>query len=295
MVRNPLPLVFEGQEIPRTQILTGDTITVAGRELVVLHTLDGYDTFVSVGNSGFINGVQIIVNEELYSALTGKAAYNELLPTLAEGVDRAEYDAVVEALAGRVPGTIWLSYEDTDRQLAESFAQIRLLAWGLILFVALIGLLNIVNTVYTNIHTRMTEIGMQRAIGMSAGSLFKVFLWEGAYYGIMAAAAGSIAGYLCTILVESAASDELRLAAVPVVPILEAAALAVAACLLATCIPLRRIHTNPVIQNPVQILMCGKVSQENFAKLTAATLCRIMKHGLNTGFYDMLYFFKTAR
>ena len=249
MVRNPLPLVFEGQEIPRTQILTGDTITVAGRELVVLHTLDGYDTFVSVGNSGFINGVQIIVNEELYSALTGKAAYNELLPTLAEGVDRAEYDAVVEALAGRVPGTIWLSYEDTDRQLAESFAQIRLLAWGLILFVALIGLLNIVNTVYTNIHTRMTEIGMQRAIGMSAGSLFKVFLWEGAYYGIMAAAAGSIAGYLCTILVESAASDELRLAAVPIVPILEAAALAVAACLLATCIPLRRIQSlgRPVV------------------------------------------------
>lgn len=247
MVRNPLPLVFEGQEIPRTQILTGDTITVAGRELVVLHTLDGYDTFVSVGNSGFINGVQIIVNEELYSALTGKAAYNELLPTLAEGVDRAEYDAVVEALAGRVPGTIWLSYEDTDRQLAESFAQIRLLAWGLILFVALIGLLNIVNTVYTNIHTRMTEIGMQRAIGMSAGSLFKVFLWEGAYYGIMAAAAGSIAGYLCTILVESAASDELRLAAVPIVPILEAAALAVAACLLATCIPLRRIQKLSIV------------------------------------------------
>ena len=181
MVRNPLPLVFEGQEIPRTQILTGDTITVAGRELEVLHTLDGYDTYLSVGNSGFVNGVQIVVNEELYAALTGKTAYNWLLPALAEGVDREEYDGVVEALAERTPGTIWLSYEDTDRQLEESFAQIQLLAWGLILFVALIGLLNIVNTVYTNIHIRVTEIGMQRAIGMSAGSLFKVFLWEGAY------------------------------------------------------------------------------------------------------------------
>ena len=53
------------------------------------------------------------------------------------------------------------SYEQTDRQLTESFEQIRLLAWGLILFVALIGLLNIINTVYTNIHTRIAEIGMQ--------------------------------------------------------------------------------------------------------------------------------------
>ena len=249
MVRNPLPLVYEGQEVPRTTILAGDTITVAGQELTVLDTLDGYETYLSVGNNGFINGVQIVVNESLYAALTGKTAYNELLPTLAEGADREEYDAAVEALAGRVPGTLWLSFEDTDRQLEESFAQTRFLAWGLILFVGLIGLLNIINTVYTNIHTRVTEIGMQRAIGMSTGSLFKVFLWEGAYYGMIAAVIGSIAGYVCTIFVEAAISDELRLVALPVLPMLEAAALAIAACLLATCIPLRRISRLSIVDS----------------------------------------------
>ena len=249
MVRNPLPLVYEGQEIPRTTILAGDTITVAGQELTVLNTLDGYETYLSVGNNGFINGVQIVVNETLYAALTGKTAYNELLPTLAEGVDREEYDAAVEALAGHVPGTLWLSFEDTDRQLEESFAQTRFLAWGLILFVGLIGLLNIINTVYTNIHTRVAEIGMQRAIGMSTGSLFKVFLWEGAYYGMIAAVIGSIAGYICTIFVEAAISDELRLVALPVLPMLEAAALAIAACLLATCIPLRRISRLSIVDS----------------------------------------------
>lgn len=249
MVRNPLPLVFEGQEIARTRIMAGDTITVAGQELAVLHTLDGYETYLSVGNSGFINGVQIIVNEDLYTALTGKAFYNELLPALAKGVDRGEFDTVVEALAGRTPGTLWLSFEDTDRQLAESFAQIQLLAWGLILFVALIGLLNIINTVYTNIHTRVAEIGMQRAIGMSAGSLFKVFLWEGAYYGMIAAVIGSVAGYICTIFVEAATTGRIQPAAVPVIPIAEAAALAIAACLLATCIPLRRISKMNIVES----------------------------------------------
>lgn len=249
MVRNPLPLVYEGQEVPRTTILAGDTITVAEQELTVLDTLDGYETYLSVGNNGFINGVQIVVNESLYAALTGKTAYNELLPTLAEGADREEYDAAVEALAGRVPGTLWLSFEDTDRQLEESFAQTRFLAWGLILFVGLIGLLNIINTVYTNIHTRVAEIGMQRAIGMSTGSLFKVFLWEGAYYGMIAAVIGSIAGYICTIFVEAAISDELRLVALPVLPMLEAAALAIAACLLATCIPLRRISRLSIVDS----------------------------------------------
>ncbi len=247
IVRNPIPLNFDGQDIPRTTIPAGETITVAGRELEVLYTLDDYDGYLAVGNNGFVNGVQVIVNEELYTALTGKTAYHELLPALAEGVDREEFDAVVETLAKRAPGTLWLSYEDTDRQLAESFAQIRLLAWGLILFVALIGLLNIINTVYTSIHTRVAEIGMQRAIGMSAGSLYRVFLWEGAYYGIMASVIGGVAGYLCTILVEAATTGTLRLAPVPVVPILEASALAIAACLLATCVPLGRISRMSIV------------------------------------------------
>lgn len=247
MVRNPIPLNFQGQDIPRTNIPAGETITVADRKLEVLYTLDGYDSYLSVGNNGFVNGVQVIVNEELYTALTGKSAYHELLPALAEGGDREDFDAVVEALAKRTPGTLWLSYEDTDRQLAESFAQIRLLAWGLILFVALIGLLNIINTVYTSIHTRVAEIGMQRAIGMSVGSLYRVFLWEGAYYGMIASVIGGIAGYLCTIFVEAAMTDTLRLVAVPVVPTLEALGLAIAACLLATCVPLRKIRRMSIV------------------------------------------------
>ena len=241
MVRNPLPLVFEGQEIPRTSIQTGDFITVAGQELEVLTTLNGYDTYLSVGNNGFVNGVQVVVNEELYASLTGKTTYNWLLPALVQGVDREGFDGIVEALAGRIPGTLWLSYEDTDRQLAESFQQIQFLAWGLILFVALIGLLNIINTVYTNIHTRVKEIGMQRAIGMSAGSLYKVFLWEGVYYGLIASTVGGALGYICAVFVGAATTDTLQLVPVPVLPMVEAAVLAVAACLLATCVPLRRV------------------------------------------------------
>lgn len=247
VVRNPLPLVFEGQEIPRTEIKAGETITVAGRALPVLYTLDGYDGYLSVGNSGFINGVQVVVNEALYAALTGKTAYNELLPTLTKGADRAGYDETVKALAGRTPGTLWLSFEDTDRQLAESFAQIRLLAWGLILFVGLIGLLNIVNTVYTNIHTRAAEIGMQRAIGMSRASLYKMFLWEGAWYGLIASGLGGLLGWGCTLLVQAAAADTLQLAPPPVWAILQASALAVAACLLAACAPLGQIARQSVV------------------------------------------------
>ena len=82
-----------------------------------------------------------------------------------------------------------------------------MLCWALIIFIGIIGILNIINTVYSNIHTRVNEIGMQRAIGMSAASLYKTFLWEGAYYGIFASLIGVVLGYICCVFVNAAQTD----------------------------------------------------------------------------------------
>ena len=249
IVRNPLAINYGGTELERTSFAAGDAISVAGRDIPIIATLDGYDGYVSVGNSGFTNGVQVIVSDCIYSELTGTAIYNEMCPTLNADADRELFDAVAEKICQDIPGTTYLSYEETDRQLEESFEQIRLLAWGLILFVGLIGLLNIINTVYTNIHTRVMEIGMQRAIGMSAGSLYKTFLWEGAYYGIIAAVIGNIVGYICTIFVNAATTDTIQLVSIPILPIAEATVLSIGACLLATCIPLRKIAGMSIVDS----------------------------------------------
>ncbi len=249
VIRNPIPMQIGEEQTGTTQIQEGTRITVMGKEFLVLLSLGGYDTYFSVGNRGFTNGVQVLVSGRLYPQLTGIETYAELRPILSSDADRSAFDEILDRLCQRVPGSTVISYEQADRQEAESFEQIRLLAWGLILFVALIGLLNIINTVYTNIHTRIAEIGMQRAIGMSSESLFKVFLWEGAYYGLSAAVIGSVAGYICTIFVEAATTDTIQLVAVPIIPIAEATVLAIAACLAATYIPLRRISKMNIVDS----------------------------------------------
>ena len=249
VVRNPLPVNIEGIDAGTTCIEEGSTITISGKPLQVLLTLNGYDGYFSVGNNGFYVGVQVLVSDRLYPQLTGIDTYAEFRPVLNADADRELFDRTLDSLCTRSPGTTWVSYEDTDRQLAESEAQIKLLAWGLILLIGLIGILNIVNTVYTNIHTRMREIGTQRAIGMSAESLYKTFLWEGAYYGIYAAVIGSIIGYLCTLFVESASTGALQLVVPPAAAMMEAAVLSVAACLLATAVPLRRIARVSIVES----------------------------------------------
>lgn len=178
--------------------------------------------------------------DTVFDKITGQRNYTELYPTLSQDADRGNMEQFIEVLCEQTGGSRWLSYQNTDQQLQESYEQIRQLAWGIILFVGLIGILNIINTVYTNIHTRIVEIGVQRAIGMGTGSLYKTFLWEGMYYGIIAAIIGSIAGYICTIFVNAAATDTIEFVAVPALSVLWATIFSVLACLIATCIPLKK-------------------------------------------------------
>lgn len=238
IVKNPIPFAYEGQAVETTNFEYNDTISVNGHELRIVGIAD-YP--VSINNAGFSNGVQITVNDKMYDLLTGSNHYSEVYPTLETNVDNERFETWLDRWCKENPGSHWLSYLQTAAQLEESFQQINMLCWGLILFIGLIGILNIINTVYSNIHTRIAEIGTQRAIGMSADSLYKTFLWEGAYYGIIASIAGGIFGYICTIFVNAAATDSLQFIAIPYLSIVEAAIISITACLLATAIPLRSI------------------------------------------------------
>lgn len=237
LVKNPIALSYEGKQTETTSFTAGDTISVANNELKVL----GNCAAVGLDNEGFVNGVQVVVFDTVYDQLTGKRTYSELYPVLENGADTQAVEQKIEQICDQTAGSRWLSYQNTDKQLEESYQQIKLLAWGLIFFIGLIGLLNIINTTFTNIHTRVNEIGMQRAIGMSTASLYKTFLWEGAYYGIIAGIVGGVAGYICTIFAEAAATDQLVFVAVPIAPILQGAFASIVACLIATCIPLHQI------------------------------------------------------
>ena len=183
------------------------------------------------------------VTDALYDMLTGDDRFSEVYPTLEEDADAESFEEWLDEWCKENPGTYWLSYRQAYAQMAESFEQIRFLCWELILFIGLIGILNIINTVYTNIHTRIGEIGM------SERSLYQTFLWEGAYYGLTASVLGAVLGYICTVLVGAAATDGLKLTAFPLIPVLEAAAVSVAACLAATAIPLRAIGRMSIVDS----------------------------------------------
>lgn len=239
LVKNPLTNHAALADREYTELAAGERLKVNGKETVAAAVTDAV---VSVNNGGFIQGVQLIGTWDFYREITGEEKVQELYPVLKENADRGRFEEKLESFRETNGGT-WLSYQKMDEQLAESFEQIQLLCWGLILFISLIGILNIVNTVYTNIHTRAAEIGVCRALGMSRTGLYQTFLWEGAYYGLLAAALGGAAGCISYTLVQSAAAEQVSVSLSwgLALSVAEAAAAAVAVCLGATALPLRRI------------------------------------------------------
>ena len=247
LVKNPIPFSVAGQERENMELSVNDEIQVGNQTLRVAGIVDEP---VTINNEGFVNGVQIIVCDAAYTAITGQEEYAEVYPALAGDADTEQFETWLDEWCSRNTGSHWLSYLQSD---AESFAQINMLCWGLILFIGFIGVLNIINTVYTNIHTRVSEIGMQRAIGMSKTSLYKTFLWEGAYYGLIASVFGGLLGYICAAFIEAAVNNTLQFGTVPIIPILEAAAVSVIACLIATAIPLHSIARTDIVKSIVMI------------------------------------------
>ena len=155
LVKDPIPFSVAGQEIENTELSVNDEIQVGNQTLRVAGIVDEP---VMINNEGFVNGVQIIVCDAAYTAITGQEEYAEVYPALTGDADTEQFETWLDEWCSRNTGSHWLSYLQSD---AESFAQINMLCWGLILFIGFIGVLNIINTVYTNIHTRVSEIGMQ--------------------------------------------------------------------------------------------------------------------------------------
>ena len=82
LVKNPIALSYGGETVQQTSLAVGDVVKLGDKELRVVALLDSP---VTIGSSGFTNGVQILVSDALYCELAGSDRYVEVCPTLKKG------------------------------------------------------------------------------------------------------------------------------------------------------------------------------------------------------------------
>lgn len=180
---------------------------------------------------------------------------NNLTSTADIQVSQGAKAEVEEVLTNIENSSKYLKLDTYDKILAEWQSTTQLFAsvgYGILIILAIVGVMNLINTTIDSILTRKKELGVMQAIGMSNRQMNHMLQSEGLVYvlGILllSIGLGSFAGYM----VYSYASDngllQIRTFHYPVVQVLLLLAVTVIIQLTLTIVTTRMIHRTSIIE-----------------------------------------------
>lgn len=164
----------------------GDTITLQGETLTIAGLLKN-DPF---HGDGLTNGrLTLISSGDTFVRLTGEKNYALVMIQTTGNVTDEEIWAI-QAVAGAVSQFQDKSAERTSgTYLAFVFC-----VYVFLTIIALVTVLNIVNSVSMSVSARMKQYGAMRAVGMDARQVTKMIAAEAAVYAALGCTAGCIVG-----------------------------------------------------------------------------------------------------
>ncbi|XID91849.1 ABC transporter permease [Paenibacillaceae bacterium WGS1546] len=111
---------------------------------------------------------------------------------LEDDADPAPIRAKLEGIVREQPGSQLIDFAENQRETRNFNVQMRIFVYGFLIVIGVIGSLNIVNTVQTNLLLRRREIGLLQAVGMTMSQIRRMATAEGVWFGVI----GSIWGML---------------------------------------------------------------------------------------------------
>jgi len=131
---------------------------------------------------------------------------------------------------------------DQNRNTKSIILMAKILLYGFVIVVSLIGSVNIINTLTTNIILRRREFASLKSIGLTQKGLRKMITLEGILYGIMGSIYGSIIGTILSYMLYRGIIDVREQSYhIPVEAILVAVAGAMFIGYISVLAPLRRM------------------------------------------------------
>ena len=145
---------------------------------------------------GSSNGLKIITTEKIGKKLIGVRDIkpNALNIVIKDVKNEDAGKAGIENVIKSNGSLTVINNIDNNRKGKSSILMVEILLYGFVLVVSLIGSVNIVNTLTTNIILRKREFATLKSIGLTQKGLKKMIVLEGLLYGMVGAVYGSIVG-----------------------------------------------------------------------------------------------------
>ena len=225
--------VIEGHFDPQ-KFASGDYVLVTES----IMSADTYSTYYHPGDQIKFAGlgksyeVMAVLNyDALYAATTqffSSYGYNAFFPSseltkeLPEGstppmvlsttlhIDPAKLDSAsqtAKSLAAAGDELVYKSREDYRQELGGFVRIFQIVGYGLSFVIALIGVLNYINTVITGVITRKNEFALLESIGMTKRQLKQMLIYEGLYNVLLATVITSTLGVFLTYSISKSITD----------------------------------------------------------------------------------------
>lgn len=194
--------------------------------------------------------VYLVTTDQVYQDFTGNKDYRQMAIRLDENADPETVINYLKDLTAQNPLYEYLDISDYMKKLRNAALTMKIFLYGFIVVIALIGCLNIINTVSTNLILRTREFAMLKAIGMAQTSINKLVCLESTLYGMIAAIYGGIIGsgisYLLSKIIEQTGMELPW--SIPWPQIFTAICGAILIALVSGYIPLKRINRGIIME-----------------------------------------------
>jgi putative ABC transport system permease protein len=204
-----------------------------------------------VGPQGDENGLKFITTEDVAKKLTG---INDIKPyelniEIKNIKDEEKAKNQIEEAIKDNPSLRLENLLDENRKSKAVKLMIEILIYGFVVVVSLIGSVNIINTLTTNIILRKKEFAALKAIGLTQKGLRKMIVLEGLLYGIIGTIYGSIISCILSRLIYRGMNGVRGISwSVPWMAILIAGAASIIIGYLSVLPPLSRINKENLIE-----------------------------------------------
>lgn len=180
--------------------------------------------------------------------LNGSSNFRQINIKIKEGHEKEALVNYLDKLIDKNMEYIYIDVQNSIDKFTRDMQAIELFFNGFIAIIALIGCLNIINTISTDLINRTQELGMLQALGMDRASLGRMVLAESIIYSLWSLLIGGAAGTgLWYLIVNTLGGIRETVFRIPLKELTVAAIALVIISILAGYIPFRRIDSRTIV------------------------------------------------
>ena len=228
----------DGQVIDEIYVEKEDDVEIF--EVEVLGFVSGFPS----DNNNYGYSFNIISSKEFFEDTFEDQNYGSIILNVESDV---YLDNVREEL-----NAMEVYYQDNveaAKQMKEYNIIMSIFVYGFITIITLIGALNIVNTISTNIILRTRELAMLKAVGMTEFSMRKMITYEALHYSIIATIWGGVIGCGLNYILYGIIEGVIVLKwIIPLDKLAVVAIVATIIALISAYIPLKRINKGIIVE-----------------------------------------------